>query len=152
MISIKFITLIILGFIIAYLASLSFLSRQTTIKAESERQLLPCPDKNNCVYSDSSTKRFKIEPFGLISGDKNESWRKLIEAIQQAGGDIVVNDGHYCHAVFTSTFFRFKDDLEVAMNENAIAVRSASRAGNSDLGANRKRVEKIRSLYTKTGA
>ncbi|MEC7418575.1 MAG: DUF1499 domain-containing protein, partial [Pseudomonadota bacterium] len=41
---------------------------------------------------------------------------------------------------------RFVDDVEFELREEAgiIAVRSASRVGYSDLGANRRRIEKIR--------
>lgn len=42
----------------------------------------------------------------------------------------------------------FVDDLELHLRpeQNLIAVRSAARLGSSDLGVNRKRVEKLRSL------
>ena len=56
-------------------------------------------------------------------------------------------DPNYIHAVYTSTLFRFKDDLEVVLNTEHIDIRSASRAGSSDLGKNRQRVEKLRQLY-----
>ncbi len=52
-------------------------------------------------------------------------------------------------ATFTSLVFRFVDDLDLVVDQEAgvVHVRSASRVGRFDLGVNRRRVEKIRSLY-----
>jgi len=147
MISLKIIPVVIVLIIIIYLASLSFLTRHHRIKPENERQLTPCPNKPNCVLSQSKYKSQAIKAFPLIDDNKKLSWEKLISAIKKSGGKILIDDGQYCHAVFTSTIFRFKDDLEVILNNNQIDIRSASRAGKSDLGQNRNRVEKIRALY-----
>jgi uncharacterized protein (DUF1499 family) len=62
----------------------------------------------------------------------------------------LVDDGRYYHAVFTSGLFRFKDDFEAVLDGSRIEIRSASRAGTSDMGQNRKRVERIRRLYMGT--
>jgi uncharacterized protein (DUF1499 family) len=61
---------------------------------------------------------------------------------------ITVSDS-YLHAEFTSLIFRFVDDVEFVIDNDAkvIHVRSASRLGTSDLGVNRKRVEEIRRLW-----
>ena len=66
------------------------------------------------------------------------------------GGQIEKDDGDYLHAVFISTVFRFRDDLELRQDaaHSRIQVRSASRIGYSDLGVNRKRVEKLRREFT----
>lgn len=131
-----------------YLASLSFKTRENRIKPPAERHLSSCPDKPNCVSSKfTSDKTHAIDPFPLIDGNINKSREKLVDVIRQTGGDILVNDEHYIHAVFTSSIFRFKDDFEAKINDATIDIRSASRAGTSDLGKNRKRVEKLRSLY-----
>ncbi|MFK7778444.1 MAG: DUF1499 domain-containing protein, partial [Gimesia sp.] len=52
-------------------------------------------------------------------------------------------------AEFRSLCFRFVDDVEFLIDsgQNMIQVRSASRVGHSDFGANRKRIESIRRLY-----
>ncbi len=66
-----------------------------------------------------------------------------------AGSRIVVSTDRYLHAEFRSQLFGFIDDLEILVDEeqNSIAVRSASRVGYSDLGANRHRVQEIRRRY-----
>ena len=53
------------------------------------------------------------------------------------------------HAEATSFLFRFVDDIELyfPVSEKVIHVRSASRAGYSDLGVNRTRVEEIRKRF-----
>lgn len=147
MTSLKFIPLLIILSIVIYLGFLSFTTRQHTTRSEADRQLSPCPDKPNCVSSESERNRHKIDAFPLIDKDRDKSWDKLIDSIEHTGGEIRVNDGVYCHAVFTSFVFRFKDDLEAVMEKDRIAIRSASRAGQSDLGQNRKRIEKIRLYY-----
>ena len=147
MVSLKIIPIAIVLIIIIYLASLSFMTRQHRIKSEDDRLLKPCPNKPNCVLSLSEKETQTIEAFSIIENNKQLSWKSLIAAIKNSGGEILIDDGQYCHAVFTSTIFRFKDDFEAVLNENKIEIRSASRAGKSDLGQNRKRVEKIRSLY-----
>lgn len=149
MISLKLILLALVVLIVLYLAGLSFTHRHNVLKMEHERTLSPCPQKPNCVYSGSTSAQHQISPLPLLDNDRQKSWQAVIEAIRQSGGDVLVDDGNYCHAVFTSGIFRFKDDVEVKLTETEIAIRSASRAGTSDLGANRKRVEKIRSMYTK---
>ena len=147
MMSLKLVFVGIVVLIVAYLASLSFMTRQHRLKPENERHLSACPGKPNCVFSQSYQKAHAIKAFPLIEGDRSLSWEMLIVAIQQAGGKVLIDDGHYCHTVFTSNLFRFVDDFEAELGETQIHVRSASRAGTSDLGQNRKRVEKIRRLY-----
>jgi uncharacterized protein (DUF1499 family) len=149
MISLKLILAALVVLALLYLAGLSFVHRHTVIKPENERVLSPCPQKPNCVFSESDRTDHKVEALPLLDGDPQKSWHKLMQTIRQSGGEIVVDDGRYSHAVFTSGIFRFKDDLEVVMNDEKISIRSASRAGTSDFGVNRKRVEEIRSIYTK---
>ena len=56
-------------------------------------------------------------------------------------------------AAFTSAFFRCVGDVEFFQDgrTRAIRVRSASRVGYSDLGANRRRGEEIRSPFEALG-
>ena len=147
MISLKLIVAGVAALLVMYLAGLSFLTRQTEIKAEGERHLSPCPGKPNCVFSQSDEEAHAIQAFSVLESDRSESWDRLMTAIRQSGGEILVNDGRYCHAVFTSKLFRFKEDLEAQLATTQIDIRSASRAGTSDLGKNRKRVERIRQRY-----
>jgi uncharacterized protein (DUF1499 family) len=66
---------------------------------------------------------------------------------------IVADTGSYLHAECRSALFGFVDDLELQLrpDRSLIAVRSASRVGYSDLGANRRRVEELRSELARRG-
>lgn len=141
------IPLSVIVLIMLYLAVLSFLSRHNSVKAESERLLQPCPDKPNCVSSLATDAPHSVDPLPILDNDREGSWQRLLRAVQQSGGNIVAEDGSYCHAVYTTTLFRFKDDVEVKLQEKDIAIRSASRVGTSDLGKNRARVEQIKAIY-----
>jgi uncharacterized protein (DUF1499 family) len=65
------------------------------------------------------------------------------------GGKIQEEHDGYLWTTFTSRLFRFVDDVEFRMvsTDGIIHVRSASRVGYSDLGVNRRRVEKLRTLF-----
>jgi uncharacterized protein (DUF1499 family) len=60
--------------------------------------------------------------------------------------NIISADSNYLHAEFTSRIMRYVDDVEFLYDRTAgvTHVRSASRLGYSDLGANRKRIESLR--------
>jgi uncharacterized protein (DUF1499 family) len=66
---------------------------------------------------------------------------------------VITESNGYLYAEFTSTIFRFVDDVEFLIDVKAqvIHVRSASRLGTSDLGVNRTRVEKIRKSWEAPG-
>ncbi len=59
---------------------------------------------------------------------------------------IVTEEADYLAAEVRSALFRFVDDVELAFDDDAkvIHFRSASRIGYSDLGVNRKRMQRIR--------
>lgn len=110
--------------------------------------LRPCPDKPNCVCSEAyagKQERHDIRAVTIKDGGEDAAWRAMNEAITTSGGSIVAEHDGYLHAEFTSPVFRFVDDLEARLDREAgvIHLRSASRVGRSDLGANRKRVEAI---------
>ena len=61
-------------------------------------------------------------------------------------------EGDYLAATFETPFFRFVDDMEFRMvpEKKRIQIRSASRVGYSDMGTNRKRVERFRKVFNQT--
>ena len=65
------------------------------------------------------------------------------------GGNIQVENDNYLAATFTSSIFRFVDDLEIRidLDQKIIHLRSASRVGRSDGGVNRERIKRLKSLY-----
>lgn len=84
------------------------------------------------------------------SGEVRQAKAKLRQAVLAAGdARFVVEDDTYWHIEFRSRLFRFVDDVEFLfdLEQKLIHVRSASRVGYSDLGVNRKRVERIRAFF-----
>lgn len=111
-------------------------------------RLGPCPDRPNCICSECETNGSYIEPLAFTSDTEN-AWNNARAAVQDIGGNIQKETDGYLWATFTSRVFRFVDDLELRMDitNRIIHMRSASRVGYSDLGANKKRVQKLRSRF-----
>lgn len=116
-------------------------------------KLKPPPSSPNCVHSQLGKGSKAIEPLSF-SGDADAAMQRLhgvIEAMPRT--TIVESRGGYMHAEFESALLGYVDDVEFlsAPGESVIHVRSASRLGHSDLGANRKRVEAIRKAFAAGG-
>lgn len=116
-------------------------------------KLSPCSDKPNCVCSEYNTANAqnRIQPLSTVGMENHIAWVSLMNAVKGSGGSIRQHSDTYLHVTFTSTLFRFVDDFEARLDADngTIHIRSASRVGHSDLGMNRKRVEKIRLEYSK---
>jgi len=90
-----------------------------------------------------------IAPF-TYEGSAAEARAKLIVILESTKrAEIISSTDNYIHAEFTSLIFRFVDDVEFYFDDQkpVIHVRSASRVGYSDLGANRKRIEALRQRF-----
>jgi uncharacterized protein (DUF1499 family) len=110
-----------------------------------EGRLQDCPLTSNCVSSEEKDRPSYAEPLRFQSSPES-AWKKTRQAVLDMGGRIAVEDAAYMHATFTSSFFRFVDDLQLRLDrkKREINFRAASRVGYSDLGVNRKRVEELR--------
>jgi uncharacterized protein (DUF1499 family) len=87
-----------------------------------------------------------IAPLAL-RGDGAATIAKLAQTIgRMDGARIVEHRPDYLYVQFTTPLMRFVDDTEFWFDPVAgvVQVRSASRVGRSDLGANRARIEAIR--------
>jgi uncharacterized protein (DUF1499 family) len=111
-----------------------------------------CPDSPNCVSSIADPKDVKhyILPYQLELSTGN-AFLRIVEYLENKSDVKILEteEGLYIHAVFISKLMRFKDDVEFRFkqdnsNSSIIDIRSASRIGYSDLGANRSRMEEIR--------
>lgn len=113
-------------------------------------KLAPCPDSPNCVCSHSHDSH-RIEPLTYQDdlANSKEQFKQLI--LSERGYQLVHEQPDYLHFEFTSAFFKFVDDVEFYFDGHSqmIHVRSASRIGHYDFGANRKRIEHIRKLWNK---
>jgi len=119
---------------------------------DTSNRLAPCPGKPNCVSSRATDAGHHIEPLKLTGSQDSAMGRleSILRGLPRV--KIVTVDGGYLRAEFKSALFGFVDDVEFMADPAArvIHVRSASRVGYSDLGANRKRVENIRALFQVT--
>jgi len=142
---------VFIGIIIIAGVALGFMSRQAPELGLVDGRLSPCPESPNCVSSEGvkdDTMHY-VEPISFQSTRSNVAWHTLSQAIEQQGGEIVEASDHYLHAIFTSRIFRYIDDVEARLDADMglIHLRSASRVGHSDLGANRQRIKAIRGLF-----
>lgn len=116
-------------------------------------RLAPCPDSPNCVSSDATDAAHHVEPLRIV-GNVDEAWRAARSIVDDWPRTRRVSEaGHYAHYECRTALFRFVDDLELELrpDQGLIAVRSASRLGYSDLGVNRRRVERLRSALEGRG-
>lgn len=104
-----------------------------------------CGDKPNCVSSLDRRDDYFITPLRYTK-QKAQGLSILQNHLQrQDNVDIHEMSDNYIWAVYTTPLMRFDDDVEFHFSApGIIQVRSASRVGYSDLGANRKRIEKLR--------
>jgi uncharacterized protein (DUF1499 family) len=105
-----------------------------------------CPATPNCVSSQASQSERRVAPLqaGSNGTEAAERLALVLNALprvswqQQSDGVI--------SAEFTSRLFRFVDDVLLHINDDGVVqIRSASRVGYSDLGANRARVTLLQS-------
>ena len=103
-------------------------------------RLIACPESPNCVSSYESSEEHAI---AALDGNLNQVQQILVA---MDGANIVEQSNNYLYAEFTSSLMGYIDDVEFLYDaaSNTTQVRSASRVGYSDMGANRSRVEAIR--------
>ncbi len=106
-------------------------------------RLAPCPSSPNCVSSEDGT-----DESHRVASLPLSAWESLPDLVQAQDARIVDLRDNYLAAEFSSKLLGFVDDVEFRKGDDAVHVRSASRVGHSDLGANRKRVETLRAALT----
>jgi len=106
----------------------------------TDGRLSACPDSPNCVSSFESDEEHGI---AALSANLNQI-QQILLSMDEA--NIVEQTSSYLYAEFTSRLMGYVDDVEFLYDaaSNQTHVRSASRLGYSDLGANRSRIEAIR--------
>lgn len=110
--------------------------------------LRPCPDSPNCVGSLAAGDAH-VAPLAF-EGDPEAALERLVAwLLERPRTRLLARDGRYAHLEVSTALLGFRDDLELWLDPEArvVHVRSASRVGYSDLGANRARVEEIRKAW-----
>jgi len=132
---------------------LTFLSATSTKPGShglKDGRLTDCPKSPNCVSSQASSDRQRLEPI-LFSGSPEQAMQRIKSTILTLPRTHVVEErGDYLHIQARSRVFRFVDDIEFLLDREAseIHFRSASRTGYSDFGVNRARVEQLRRMFS----
>jgi len=152
----KIVRMLGIGILVLFLCAVLFLTYRFFTMAKQSQTMMPtlgvdagklkkCPNSPNCVISYPTDEQHQVEAIagGLTAFATLKSY---LEA--QPGVKLVSESEGYIHATFTSNVFKFVDDLELYLDGELIHVRSASRVGYSDMNANRKRVELLRSIVT----
>ena len=112
-----------------------------------------CGSKPNCVTSDAVDGAHQVSPFELAVAP-GVAWPEIAAVVKNLPRVTIVSETENgLRAECRSRLFRFVDDLELRLRpENGVvAVRSCSRQGYSDLGVNRRRVERLRDSLRRLG-
>ncbi|WP_226654341.1 DUF1499 domain-containing protein [Pseudalkalibacillus hwajinpoensis] len=116
-----------------------------------EGKLAPCPDKPNCVLSQSNDEKHGMDPIPY-KGTADEALAKLKTILTSRKRTEIVEEGsHYLRAEEKSKLFKFVDDIEFYIDtaSEMVHFRSASRTGYSDMGVNKKRMNEIKEEFQK---
>ena len=116
-------------------------------KPASGSALPPCGLLPNCVNSENGTDGSAIDPIPASP----EQWQALKNWLgSQEKWTITSVEGDFVQAVAKTPWMRFRDEVQMRFDEGAgvIQVRSSSRLGIGDMGANRARVESLRTQVT----
>jgi uncharacterized protein (DUF1499 family) len=120
--------------------------REGKLKAPSSRpnsvssQTVLWPGHAQAAYA-------QIAPLALVGGSGPATLAKLRQLVENTPGARVLQaEGDYLRCEFTTPLMRYTDDVEFWFDPAAqvVQLRSASRLGYSDRGANRARIEALR--------
>ncbi len=112
-------------------------------------KLAPMPTSPNAVSSQTADEEKRVAPFPF-KGDVQETKEAIKQALLAYENiEIQTEDQNYIHAISTTKTMKYHDDLEFYFDEQAglVHFRSASRVGYSDMGLNRERYSRLKSLY-----
>jgi uncharacterized protein (DUF1499 family) len=150
-------TLIALPVVLVLAGQLGLLSGQAPddLGVQAERLKAPSLTRNSvssqaALHPDHPQLSYaQIAPLPML-GTPQDSMVLLQRALDTQPGVRIVNSKEgYVRATATTRWMGFVDDLEFWLNptQAVIEVRSASRLGREDFGANRARLERIRLAY-----
>lgn len=138
------IALAALAFLLAAaVVGVAFASRSRPTSGLVDGRLRPCPTTDNCVCSQDPGEAHAISPL-VVTGDPDEAFARLVGRLDTRYELLSLEDS-YAHLEVTS-WLGMRSDLELMLDRDTglVHVRSASRVGRVDLGANRRRVEALR--------
>lgn len=143
---------ILVALIVVNLIRIYWQNSQVPSLGHDAGQLKPLGPRPNSVSTQTDDTDKWVQPWPFKES-REQTMQALLAVVEQYGGArIVEQDDHYLYVVFTTNLMKFHDDAEFYLNEEEQLVhfRSASRAGYSDMGLNRKRFEALTELYRET--
>lgn len=129
-----------------------FAGQRPTNLGIKDGQLAPCPPSPNCVSTTANPTDLShaIAPWSYGDSSAEQAWETVQDLVASAeGATLVQATDDYLYAEFTTSLMGFVDDVEFHLDRaaNEIQVRSASRLGESDLGLNRQRLDRLRGQF-----
>ena len=115
----------------------------------NEGKFKPLSSKPNNVSTQAQDPAKQVDTLAFKS-DLASTMSAIKTSIDSYGGAKIIEESdNYLYVIFTTALMKYNDDVEFWLDETKQEVhfRSASRAGYSDLGLNRKRYNELASLY-----
>lgn len=116
------------------------------ISKEATEYLKRCPSTPNCVCSVYPDDKKHYQPAWKYAGEMEEVRDAILENLLSKNNVKVKTKGlRFIHATFKIPVFGFIDDVRFYLpeGEKQVHFRSSSRSGRSDLGVNKRRMEKL---------
>lgn len=119
-------------------------SKTPSIGLTQNNELIQCGNKPNCVSSFNTDEEHKVN---FITTTKTIS--EIVEVFKSQGLALENQTENYAHFTYKSAIMGYVDDIEILQVADILHIKSSSRVGHSDLGANLKRVEMLRTKLLK---
>ncbi len=116
--------------------------------------LAPCPSSNNCVSTEATSESHRVPTVPFTDMPARALVRAREALLAEPRSRITREASGQLHGECKSFLFRFVDDVDIVVDETArvFRFRSASRVGDSDMGVNRRRIERIAERLALKGA
>lgn len=114
-------------------------------EAARRSRLAPCPDRPNCVSTETTDPRHRMRPLPFRGAGALALERMATVIAAEPRGSVRHRERGWLHAEFRSRVLGYVDDVDVEVDEAAgvLRFRSASRFGRWDLGVNRRRMKRL---------
>ena len=127
------------------MASLLSFNPQAPQPARPDSVLAPCPNTPNCVSTETERPAQRVPTIAYTDAPEAALRRARAALLAEPRSKVTTERSGSVHGECRSLIFRFVDDVDIVVDSVAhvFRFRSASRVGRSDMGVNRKRIERI---------
>jgi uncharacterized protein (DUF1499 family) len=143
------IVIVIAVFIAANFGRIYYQNSQASELGVENGQLAPVSSKPNNVSTQAEDEAKKVTPLPMKASIA-ATMEAIKQAVNQYGGATIQSESEtYLYVIFTTSLMKYHDDVEFWIDEvnGVVHFRSASRAGYSDMGLNRKRYDALAAIY-----